>query len=262
MREQVFIKTDKSGIRKKYYYGVGIIIGIVVVAVGVGMYFYYWSPTLRIGEFSIVGTNSKEEAKTAIINYFDSSRSFFSPAADRIVFWMQYNEEFIQSPTFLPYAASIKLTSNIAEKKVTAEITPRVMSGVWCTSEKCFVFDDNGIVFAEAPDVSGSLILKIRDENNTPVLLGNSVLSGEEFKSIKKAIQSIQKNKIPISEVLIQNVELKEWATIAPNGFSIKFSFNSIPDDLDSVFSGIFERTSIGKLTYIDLRVPNRVYFK
>ncbi|MFA5870581.1 MAG: hypothetical protein WC842_01670 [Candidatus Paceibacterota bacterium] len=261
MKEQVFIKTDKSGARKKYYYGAGIIIGIVVVA-AVGMYFYYWSPMLRIGEFSIIGANSKEEAKIAIINYFDSSRSFFSPAADRIVFWMQYNEEFIQSPPFLPYASSIKLTSNIAEKKVTAEIIPRVMSGVWCISEKCFVFDDNGIVFAEAPDVSGSLILKIRDENNTPVSLGRSVLSGEEFSSIKKAILSIQKNKIPISEVLIQNMELKEWATVAPNGFSIKFSFNSIPDDLDSVFKGIFERTNIDKLTYIDLRVPNRVYFK
>jgi len=262
MREQVFIKTDKSEARKKYYYGAGIIIGIIVVAIGVGMYFYYWSPTLRIDEFSVVGTNSKEEAKAAIVNYFGSSRSFFSPAVDRIVFWMQHNGEFIQSPPFLPYAASIKLTSNIAEKKVTAEITPRVMSGVWCISEKCFVFDDNGIVFAEAPDVSGSLILKIRDENNTPVSLGRAVLSGEEFNSIKKAILSIQKNKIPISEVLIQNIELKEWATIAPNGFSIKFSFNSIPEDLDSVFKGIFERANVDKLTYIDLRVPNRVYFK
>jgi cell division septal protein FtsQ len=262
MKEQVFIKTDKSGAKRRYLYSIGIIAGIVFIFIGIGAYFYYWSPLLQIREFSIIGTTSEDETRTAIVNYFNSSRSFFSPATDRIVFWMQHNEEFIQSPSFLPYAASIKLTSNISEKKVTAEITPRVMSGVWCANEKCFVFDDNGVVFSEAPDVSGSLILKIRDENNTPVSLGRAVLSGEEFNSIKKAIQSIQKNKIPISEVLIQNMELKEWATVAPNGFSIKFSFNSIPDDLDSVFKGIFERTNIDKLTYIDLRVPNRVYFK
>lgn len=262
MKEQVFIKTDKSGARKKYYYGALIVVGIFVVTIGVGIYFYYWSPTLKIGEFSIVGTNSEDETRTAITNYFNSSKSFLSPATDRIVFWTQHNEELIQSPSFLPYAASIRLVSNFSEKKVVAEITPRVMSGVWCVTEKCYVFDDNGILFSESPNVSGSIILKIRDENNNPVFLGNAVLSREEFDSIKRAIQSVQRNKIPISEVLIQNVELKEWATVAPNGFSIKFSFNSIPEDLDSVFSGIFERTSIEKLSYIDLRVPNRVYFK
>ncbi|TSC52235.1 MAG: hypothetical protein LiPW41_446 [Parcubacteria group bacterium LiPW_41] len=262
MKEQVFIKTDKSGVRRKYYYGALIIVGIIIIAIGASTYFYYWSPTLQVGEFSVVGTNSKEEAKVAIVNYFNSSRSFFSPATDRIVFWTQHNEELIQSPSFLPYASSIKLVSNFSEKKVTAEITPRVMSGVWCITEKCYVFDDNGILFSESPNVSGSIILKIRDENNNPVSLGNAVLSQDEFNSIKKAIQSVQRNKIPISEVLIQNVELKEWATVAPNGFSIKFSFNSIPEDLDSVFQGILERTSIEKLSYIDLRVPNRVYFK
>jgi|GEM_PF-1765660 len=262
MKEQVFVKTDKSGAKRKYLYGIGIIVGIIIILIGVCIYFYYWSPLLQVREFSIVGTTSKDEAKIAIINYFDSSRSFFSPTTDRIVFWAQHSEEFIQSPPFLPYAASIKLTSDIVGKKVTAEIIPRTMSGVWCASEKCFVFDGGGIVFAEAPDVSGSLILKIRDENNIPVALGNSVLSMNEFESMKKAIQSIQKNKIPISEVLIQNMELKEWATVAPNGFSIKFSFNSIPDDLDSIFKGIFERTSVNRLTYIDLRVQNRVYFK
>jgi len=262
MREQVFVKTDKSGARKKYYYGAGIIIGVIVIIIGTGMYFYYWSPVLRIGEFTINGTNSKDEARVAIVNYFNSSRSFFSPATDRIVFWTQHNDESIESPSFLPYAASIKFVSNFTEKKVVAEITPRVMSGVWCVSEKCYVFDNNGIIFSEAPDVSGSLILKIRDENNTQVTLGSAVLSGGEFESIKKAIKSVQQNKIPISEILIQNIELKEWAAVAPNGFSIRFSFNSIPEDLDSVFKGILERTSIEKLTYIDLRIPNRVYFK
>jgi len=262
MKEQVFVKTDRSGARKKYYYGAGIIIGIIVITFSVGMYFYYWSPTLRIGEFLIVGTNSKEEAKTAIVNYFNSSRSFFSPATDRIVFWAQHNDESISSPSFLPYVASIKLASDFSEKKVIAEITPRVMSGIWCISDQCYAFDDNGVVFSEAPDVSGSLILKIKDENNTPVTLGSTVLSSEEFTSIKRAIKDIQENKIPISEIVIQNMELKEWSTVAPNGFSIKFSFNSIPEDLDSVFKGILERTSIERLTYIDLRVPNRVYFK
>ena len=77
MKEQVFIKTDKSGVRRKYYYGALIIVGIIIIAIGASTYFYYWSPTLQVGEFSVVGTNSKEEAKVAIVNYFNSIKRKF-----------------------------------------------------------------------------------------------------------------------------------------------------------------------------------------
>lgn len=261
MHSQEFIKTKKVKSRKKRFVVAGCVLAVFLCLLGTFLYFFYWSPTLRVSEFLINGTKDTEKVQTAILNYFEKTKSFLSPASDRIVFWISRNGE-IQSPSFLPSASLIRLTSDFTQKRVTVDITPRVMSGVWCAANQCFVFDANGILFQESPDVSGSLILKIRDENNTPVSLGSSVLSQEEFESMKRAIASLQKNNIPISEIVIQNRELKEWSTIAPNGFSVKFSFNTIPDDLDSVFKGVFERTSMDKLTYIDLRVQNRVYFK
>lgn len=261
MRDQVFIKTSKRESKRKRLYIISIICLVFLCIIGVFVYFFYWSSALQVVEFSVNGVNNTEETREAVLGYFDGIKSFFSPAHDRIVFWMFHDGE-IQSPSFLPSASSIRLTSNFNERKVIIDVVLRVMSGVWCTANRCFVFDKNGVLFDQSPDVSGSLILKIRDENNTPVSLGNSVLSQEEFQSMKQAIESVERNKIPISEIVIQNRELKEWATVAPNGFSVRFSFDAIPEDLDSVFKGIFERTQLEKLTYIDLRVPNRVYFK
>ncbi|RJQ24948.1 hypothetical protein C4565_09130 [Candidatus Parcubacteria bacterium] len=261
MKDQVFVKTDKSGSKKRRVHITLIITFTILCIFGFFAYLYYWSPLFRVNEFLVRGVSDVEEVRSAIMDYATSQDSFFSPAHDRIVFWMSHDGE-IKSPSFLPLASSINVTSNIEEKTVIADVTPRVMRGVWCVLNGCFVFDEDGILFAHAPDVSGSLILKIRDENNTPVSLGSSVLSSEEFRLMSHAVEHVKKNNIPVSEVVLQNKELKEWATVAPNGFSVRFSFNTIPEDLDSVFKGVFERTQLEKLTYIDLRVSNRVYFK
>ena len=257
----ILVKTDRSESRKKRIRVLFIVLFLLLLVIGFFAYLYYWSPLFGVKDFLVYGTTETKEAKDAIMRYAALSDSFLSPKNDRIFYWVSRDGE-MTSPSFLPSALSIDLKTDVEKRTVTVQVVGRVMNGVWCSMGNCFVFDGNGILFAESPDVSGSLILKIRDENNEPVSLGTSVLTREEFESIKHAIESIQKNNIPISEIVIQNRELREWATVAPNGFSVRFSFDSMPDDLDSVFQGVFERTKLEKLTYIDLRVPNRVYFK
>lgn len=264
MRDELIIKSGKRGSSKLFFW-ILFAIGIFICAcIGALYYFLLRAPSFRVTSFEVQGNKfvKTEDVRNALQAYINWNPSWIVPASDRVVYWY-LNQITIENPQFLPFVDSISVDTSFFEKKVTAEVHERTMKGVWCSGDECAAFDEKGIAFSPAPDVSGSLILKIQDETGTPIHLGSPVFQDiKDLQSIMSAVEAEKRNNIPVSEVVVKKSELREWETVGPNGFLVRFSFVSIPDDLDSIFKEIKGKAEINTLTYIDLTVPDRAYFK
>ncbi|MEK9171062.1 MAG: hypothetical protein AAB789_01990, partial [Patescibacteria group bacterium] len=77
----------------------------------------------------------------------------------------------------------------------------RIQIGIWCRpagdrpqADNCYYFDKEGIIFKEAPQTEGALILKIEDFEKKKVSSGDKVLSNEQLTFITKFNNKIVEN--------------------------------------------------------------------
>lgn len=139
----------------------------------------------------------------------------------------------------------------------------RMPVGIWC-SANCYYFDEDGIIFKEAPISEGSLILKITDNNKTGVSLGDQVLSSGQLKFITEFNKKIgDNNRFKIIEFKIKTAPDLEavtsggWSIYLDQGQNPLVAANNLIIILDEA---VKNKTS--NLEYIDLRIPTRVFYK
>ena len=163
----------------------------------------------------------------------------------------------------MPLFARADLSVNFKERKVLIEVKERRLAGILCLNEnKCYGFDKDGVLFKENLDAEGTLILKINDENERKIILGQSVLADQEFKNLMRAVGILKDKKFPLIEAQIKPNILREWVAIAPSDFKIYFSMDFVPDNFDIVYENMAKRIDFNDITYIDFRIPNRIYYK
>lgn len=138
----------------------------------------------------------------------------------------------------------------------------RMPLGIWC-SANCYYFDEDGIIFKEAPVSEGSLILKIND-NKTGVSLGDQVLSSDQLRFITEFNNKIgDNNKFKIIEFKIKPAP--DLEAVTSGGWSIYLDQSQNPSVAASNLLIILDeavKNKASNLEYIDLRIPTRVFYK
>lgn len=134
------------------------------------------------------------------------------------------------------------------------------------SAKSCFWFDENGLIFKEAPQFSGSIILAISDERQGKLILGSKILTSLEiqafidFKNQAKKILNLEINKFIIRpgfypDLIAQSVF----------GFNIYFenqNYESAIINLKQVLEKKLQGFDLTKINYFDIRLDNRIYFK
>jgi len=149
----------------------------------------------------------------------------------------------------------------------------RVQIGIWCQpntdptlADNCYYFDKEGIIFKEAPQTEGTLILKIKDYENKKVSLGNQILNNSQLKFITDFNNEIIKNnQIKITEFKIGPSVNSNLEAISDRGWSIYLDQNQDPAlEANNLFTILNEviKDKASNLEYIDLRIPSRVFYK
>lgn len=241
----------------------------------------YWliflSDFFQIKKIAINGANNSEALQLDIKDYFYLKNQKFVPAIlYNILPQYKNNQEnmlFFSSSNLSNYLmkkypeiekADIKL--GIKEGCLTINITSREISFLLCKDDQCYLLDNNGVVFGEAPETSGNLIRKIVIHQSSSITIGTEIFSQSDLDILHSLFELSEKDGSPFS---INNIEIeKERLTtikiFTSEGWYLLVDFNS---DFSEVFK-IIQKLKEGelnnktqKLQYIDCRYLPRVYY-
>lgn len=133
-------------------------------------------------------------------------------------------------------------------------------------TNECYYIDDAGVIFSEAPQSSGSLILRIDEVYDKDVKIGDIILNNEIIASIISAKKSFSAENIKIIKFFIKNLLLPDLEILTSENWKIYLDRNkNIENQMEILEKVLREKITISdrkNLEYIDLRIPDRVYYK
>lgn len=178
-------------------------------------------------------------------------------------FWL-----FLGAPkSFLaafPMFRDVTVRTDVFSRTVTIRAEERELYGVWCRSGgDCYAFDREGIVFGEAPDTRGTLIARVMDARTEPLVNGEAVLTDAGWRGrILETLAVIHALKLTPRTITVHEDALREWEVALAEGPTLRFSFTFVPERLEDALASLSRRGDFRTLTYLDFRVPDRLYYK
>ncbi len=258
------LRGSRTRARKRFvlklvlWWGAGL-----VVAGGIG-YALFTTGALVVQEVKIEGVQLADHGKVRMEIVRAAS---FPPRAwlgeHATLFWLFLNpsEEFLSAfPMFREVTVRVDLFSRV----VTIRAEERELYGVWCLSGgSCYAFDREGVVFGKAPATSGTLVTKVMDARDGTFSPGNVVLADPLWRErLLGTLEVIHEVRLTPRVIMVREDMLREWEVALVEGPTLKFSFDFIPERLEDALTSLSRRGDFRALTYLDFRVPDRLYYK
>lgn len=164
----------------------------------------------------------------------------------------------------IPKLKTIAIAKNIPSHAITVSVVEHVPQGVWCIgdSEKCFWFDDAGMVFESAPVFEGNLIRVVNDYAQG-VGLGSSVLSSQEIGPFMSVLRALDRAEIRVKEIRYENTGLQELHVRTYDGPDIYFSLRFDESNTAAALASLKAAPGgIAGFKYIDFRVENKAFYQ
>jgi len=277
MRTRRRIKSQR--LTKIYWHRVKLLLIIIfcfLLAVA-----FYWliflSDFFQIKKININGVDNPEAIELDIKTYFYSKNQKFVPAfIYKILPGYKDNQEnlLLFSSTdcsqylLNKYPEIEKLSTKLDIKNgyLTINITSREISFLLCTDVECYLLDNNGVVFGEAPETSGNLIRKIIIHQPSSITIGTEIFSQSDLDILRSLFELSEEDgsSFKINAIDIEKAKFSTIKIITNESWHLLINFNS---DFSEVFK-IIQKLKEGelnnktqKLQYIDCRYLPRVYY-
>ncbi|MDO8569824.1 MAG: hypothetical protein Q7R89_03600 [bacterium] len=154
---------------------------------------------------------------------------------------------------------------------ITVEV--RVPFALYCKnasnprdSTECFFLDEEGFIFAHAPSFSRGVYFVYVTEDPIENPIGKRLLTTEEFKSLRKFIETLLVLNIQSLELEVGDSEYR--LSLLNNGQIIwrrEGDLALIHSNLETFLSNDSIRAQsdfLDKILYLDLRIENKVFYK
>ena len=240
----------------------------ILFLVGGLAYIIFFSPIFEIKEIKISGNRviSSEEIK----NSLDNQNNLFLAAGNKLT-------ELLTND--FPGILSVEIGKDIFKKTIELNIIERKEAGIYCKEDlaspalprdrpnrgECYYIDKEGVIFEEAPQTSGTLILAIKDFSKREIEIGKNVIEKEFMAELIDL-----KNYLPaqlgfkVLDFTIESDVLKDLKVNTNEGWYILFNGSrNLKSQLEALRLALEEKIKERKnLEYIDVRIENRVYYK
>ncbi len=259
--------SKKRQSRRALALWLGVMVLVVMFTTGVA-YLILYSELFKVADFEIEGVrleNNKRTVMSALAMQNIHSRAVLGILGDdNTLFWALGEKDEAVNRHILPTVGKVQIDVNLLKRSVHIAIEEKQLFGVICASEnECYGFDESGFVFARAPRVEGSLIVKIEDPNERPLVLGEMFLSRPHWlRNMFDVLNTVEESGLPLTALVLRDLQLQEWEATLPSGLVLYFDFNNVPEDLNAVLASLGEQVNFSRLKYLDFRVPNRIYYK
>jgi len=219
----------------------------LILLVGV-IYLIWFSPIFEIKEVEISGEDLIANLDVETIK------------GQNIFFWKIDPNIFDGSHR----VAEVTVDKEFLKRKVIITLLARQKYTIWCFNKEdvCYWVDEKGFIFSEAPNLEGSLNLRIiKDSSERKLSLGDQVLEDELFKNLVLAITFMEDLNIEQEEIVIGDLKFKEAVARVKSGPDIYFSLMLDPSFAQNVVKSLRQSGEWNAINYLDLRVPNRAYY-
>ncbi len=245
-----------------------IFLFLVLFCGGAGglIYALFFSYLFNIKEISISTAGLKNQEVRSLVDGYLSEKKFLIPRFSNIFLANTEQISALISQQF-PAVENIKVEKKYFHAlEISMDLKEAV--GIWCyrKDKSCFYFDRQGTAFDSVGETSGALLLNINDERDQLEELGQPVASSDLFNLIFQASNQFKKIKIEVLKFIIPATEDFRLDAQTAEGWKI---YLSTKDDLTRQIDNLqlFLAQKImpekrSQLQYIDLTVPNRVYYK
>ena len=264
--------------RRRFAFKFSLILGLITVAVMATLYWLFWSGAFALENLQIDNTSHIEQAElAAAVDGYLNERWFFIPRRNNIFFLVDNDTIANILLRKFPGATEISVQKDFPK---TLNITLRVRNpvGVWCFKvEPCFFFDNSGwlMKLANHDLVSGTIIATDPDEqflfkvedhrSTTPLDLGES-LNSELFSFVMAINNGLTKQSIFMSRVVLPNDDPFQAIFQTDENWRLITATNQPASQQLNALAVVLEKKVTAKqrliLQYIDVQLPNRVYYK
>lgn len=129
-------------------------------------------------------------------------------------------------------------------------------------NERCFWFDESGIIFSSAPHIEGNLVYRVDDYTNRSLVFGDVVLGSRLLPNLFKIFNfldqfNFNERSLRLDDLALQEIKTNQITSSTPGiYFSLRFDPAFALEPLQSI------KSTLNGIQYIDLRVENRIYYK
>ena len=251
-------------------FGIIIFYFLVVCFVAVFIYVIFFSQYLMVSNITISGTQTLDsnQLRQNIENSFQGKFLGIIPR-DNFLFISQDKIQSILTENFKKIR-SVAITRKFPDT-LNISIDERKALLVWCSNEKCYLLDEQGIAYSEAdfssPELVQNNLLQITDNSGKEVSIGEKVIEPayqQYVSSIKDALSPLGFNATgeywtPSRMAEEINVKTEQETEFY---FSTQFTLESAMRTLNTVFKKEITQDQKSNIAYIDLRNENKVFYK
>lgn len=262
--QQHLVKASRSRARRRAM--VKIFLGwfLVLVVCGGGAYFLFTTEALIVREVRVEGVRlvDHERVKETLAAAVTlPPRSWFGRELTPFWLFLAPPESFF---TEFPMFSGAEVTTDLFARKVTIRAEERELYGVWCLAgTDCYAFDLDGIAFGKAPTTHGTLVTRVNDARTAALRPGETVLANAEWRvRMLETLAILDTLRLSPRVITVHEEALREWEVALAEGPTLKFSFAFVPERLEDALASLSRRGDFRALTYLDFRIPDRLYYK
>ena len=250
-RQQIFLK--------------GILILLGFVAAGGLVLAAFYIPSLRLSSIVIEGLSPAEtKILREEIEQILSQKYFYVFPKDNFILFPKEKVEILLK-------AKPRLREFLMEREFPSTLKiflkERETWAVWCQKDakkSCLFLDAEGFAFGAAPAFSGTAVLKIIDERNEE-FIGKNIMSSAQFQKLAALVERLPrraKEEVSAIEIKISGntfrLHLKSgWYITTDEETDVDRALENLALALNSEI-----KESRAKLEYVDLRFPDKVFYR
>lgn len=164
-----------------------------------------------------------------------------------------------------PELKKVSVDANMFLRRVNLLAEERVVVHIVCKTQDsaCYGITGDGVVFAQIPEVKGSLILRIEDTGPESVTVGSPYFGNADFlKRVYATTVILESNGFTPTLIRVKDHSLNEWEALLPSGMTMYFSGMFVPKNLPLVLDELKKRGGITTYQYADFRVEDKVFYQ
>jgi len=229
-----------------------------------GILGFFYISKFRIKNVTIEGLDSIEEKdlSDAVNKTLSEKVAGFLPGDNIFLINKKRFSEKIM-PQFLRIG-DIEIVRKFPDA-LTLSVRERSPWATVCTNmpDKCFLAGEDGFLFDFALNLQGNLILKVLDEREREISLGEFIMESDEFEKLKKFKEDVEDYiDSRIIKIVLKNNESYElhfnsWYIIIDKENDIQLASSNLMLALYSEIKDNYEN-----LEYVDLRFGNKVFYR
>ena len=167
----------------------------------------------------------------------------------------------------MPEIDNLVINKEYGRKTLTVDVVNKKPFAIWCLKKvlpaSCFLFDLNGAIFGKSPEAGGNLIQVVSDYSQDNLSIGSKILKDELVPNVISILKTISASGVAVNEISIKDLTREEINVQTAAGPVIYFSLHYPAGTYLSFIQSLSPSSATFKnIQYIDLRVPNRAYYK